>query len=102
MAQRFSLDERERVEVMITAGVSVAEAARRLERDPSTIHRELALNRGGGSGAPAQDAQARRRRRSGRDGRRVARAQDVTARDQCSGRRRGRQHRRGDDLSGLL
>ena len=99
MAQRLSLDERERVEVMITAGVSVAEAARRLELDPSTIHRELALNRGGGSGAPAQ---ARRRRRSGRDGRRVARAQDVTARDQCSGRRRGRQHRRGDDLSGLL
>ena len=29
MAQRLSLDERARVEVMITAGVSVAEAARR-------------------------------------------------------------------------
>ena len=53
MAQRLSLDERARVEAMITAGVSVAEAARRLERDPSTIHRELALNRDG-----AYDAEA--------------------------------------------
>ena len=32
MAQRLSLDERARVEAMITAGVSMAEAARRLER----------------------------------------------------------------------
>ena len=47
MAQRLSRDERARVEAMITAGVSVAESARRLERDPSTIHRELARNRGG-------------------------------------------------------
>ena len=63
MAQRLSLDERERVEVMITAGVSVAEAARRLERDPSTIHRELALNRGGYDAEAAQAAAAARARR---------------------------------------
>ena len=57
MAQRLSLDERARVEPMIAAGVSVAEAARRLERDPSTIHRELARNRGG-AGYDAEAAQA--------------------------------------------
>ena len=57
MAQRLSHDERARVEAMITAGVSVAEAARRLERDPSTIHRELALNRGG-AGYDAEAAHA--------------------------------------------
>ena len=62
MAQRLSLDERARVEAMITAGVSVAEAARRLERDPSTIHRELALNRGGAYDAEAAQAAARARR----------------------------------------
>ena len=56
MAQRLSLDERARIEAMITAGVSVAEAALRLERDPSTIHRELALNRGGAYDAEAAQA----------------------------------------------
>ena len=63
MAQRLSLDERARVEVMITAGISVAEAARRLERDPSTIHRELALNRGGAYDAEAAQAAAAARAR---------------------------------------
>ena len=63
MAQRLSLDERARVEVMITAGVSVAEAARRLERDPSTIHRELALNRDGAYDAEAAQAAAAARAR---------------------------------------
>ena len=62
MAQRLSLDERARVEAIITARVSVAEAARRLERDPSTIHRELALNRGGAYDAEAAQAAARARR----------------------------------------
>ena len=57
MAQRLSRDERARVEAMITAGVSVAESARRLERDPSTIHRELARNRGG-AGYDAEAAHA--------------------------------------------
>ena len=63
MAQRLSLDERARVEAMITAGVSVAEAARRLERDPSTIHRELALNRDGAYDAEAAQAAAAARAR---------------------------------------
>ena len=48
---------------MITAGVSVAEAARRLERDPSTIHRELALNRDGAYDAEAAQAAATARAR---------------------------------------
>ena len=63
MAQRLSLDERARVEAMITAGVSVAEAARRLERDPSTIHRELARNRDGAYDAEAAQAAAAARAR---------------------------------------
>ena len=63
MAQRLSLDERARVEAMITAGVSVAGAARRLERDPSTIHRELARYRGGGYDAEAAHAAAAARAR---------------------------------------
>ena len=63
MAQRLSLDERARVEAMITAGVSVAEAARRLGRDPSTIHRELALNRDGAYDAEAAQAAAAARAR---------------------------------------
>ena len=63
MAQRLSLDERARVEVMITAGVSVAEAERRLGRDPSTIHRELALNRDGAYDAGAAQAAAAARAR---------------------------------------
>ena len=41
MAQRLSFDERARIEAMQQAGVSVAETARRLGRDPSTIYREL-------------------------------------------------------------
>ena len=64
MAQRLSRDERARVEAMVTAGVSVAESARRLERDPSTIHRELARNRGGvGYDAEAAHAAAAARAR---------------------------------------
>ena len=63
MAQRLSLDERARIEPMITAGVSVAEAARRLGRDPSTIHRELARNGGGDYDAEAAQAAAAARAR---------------------------------------
>ena len=48
MAQRLSFDERARIEAMQRAGVSVADTARRLGRDPSTIYREL--KRGGGAG----------------------------------------------------
>ena len=44
MAQRLSSEERARIEVMIAAGVSVAEMAWRLGRDPSTIHREIKRN----------------------------------------------------------
>ena len=49
MAQRLSFDERARVEAMTSAGVSVADTARRLGRHRSTIHREL--NRGRRAGA---------------------------------------------------
>ena len=44
MAQRLSFDERARIEAMYMAGVGVADTARCLGRDPSTIHREF--NRG--------------------------------------------------------
>ena len=42
MAARLSLDERVFVESSLGAGRSVADVARRLGRDPSTVHRELA------------------------------------------------------------
>ena len=42
MAARLSLDERVFVESSLGAGRSVADAARRLGRDRSTVHRELA------------------------------------------------------------
>ena len=41
MAQRLSFDERARIEAMYMAGVGVADTARCLGRDPSTIHREF-------------------------------------------------------------
>jgi IS30 family transposase len=41
MAARLSLDERVFIESALGAGRSVADAARRLGRDPSTVHREL-------------------------------------------------------------
>ena len=57
MAQRLSFEERARVEAMTTAGVSVAEAARRLGRHRSTIYREFDRGRGPG-GYDAESAQA--------------------------------------------
>ena len=42
MAARLSLDERVFIESSLGAGRSVADAAQRLGRDPSTVHRELA------------------------------------------------------------
>ena len=42
MAARLSLDERVFVESSLGAGRSVADVARRLGRDRSTVHRELA------------------------------------------------------------
>ncbi len=49
MAARLSLDERVFIESSLGAGRSVADAAQRLGRDRSTVHRELA--RCGGRGA---------------------------------------------------
>ena len=42
MAARLSLDERVFIESSLGAGRSVADAAQRLGRDPSTVHREVA------------------------------------------------------------
>ena len=42
MAARLSLDERVFIESSLGAGRSVADAAQRLGRDRSTVHRELA------------------------------------------------------------
>ncbi|WP_428115175.1 helix-turn-helix domain-containing protein [Candidatus Poriferisodalis sp.] len=42
MAARLSLDERVFIESSLGAGRSVADAAARLGRDPSAVHRELA------------------------------------------------------------
>ena len=65
MAQRLSFDERARIEAMRQAGVSTAETARRLGRDPSTIHREV--KRAGGSGGyDAVSAQASAEERAAR------------------------------------
>ena len=65
MVQRLSSGERARIEAMRAAGVGVAEVARRLGRDPSTIHRELKRNgsAGGydaGAAQVAADARAAR------------------------------------------
>ena len=42
MAARLSLDERVFIESSLGTGCSVADAAQRLGRDRSTVHRELA------------------------------------------------------------
>ena len=57
MAQRLCIDERARIEAMRAQGVGVAEAARRLRRDPSTVYRELTRN-GTAAGYDAEAAQA--------------------------------------------
>ncbi len=57
MAARLSLDERVFVESSLGAGRSVADAARRLGRDPSTVHREVARC-GGRAGYDARSAHA--------------------------------------------
>ena len=57
MAQRLSFDERARIEAMAVSGLSVAETARRLGRDPSTVHREFKRN-SSKSGYDAASAQA--------------------------------------------
>ena len=65
MAQRLSFEERARVEAMAAVGVSFAEIARRLGRDPSTVWREIdrSSTPGGYDAEVAQtaaDARARR------------------------------------------
>ena len=57
MAARLSLDERVFIESSLGAGRSVADAARRLGRDRSTVHRELA-RWGGRAGYDARWAHA--------------------------------------------
>ena len=57
MAARLSLDERVFVESSLGAGRSVADAAQRLGRDRSTVHRELARC-GGRAGYDARSAHA--------------------------------------------
>ena len=57
MARRLCFEERVRIEAMAQAGVSAAEAARRLGRHPTTVQRELGRNGGpGGYGAGAAQA----------------------------------------------
>ena len=46
MARRLCFEERVRIEAMAQAGVSAAEAARRLRRHPVTVQRELRRNGG--------------------------------------------------------
>ena len=65
MAQRLSFDERARIEAMHQAGVSAADTARRLGRDPSTIHREL-RRAGGAGGYDAESAQVAAEQRAAR------------------------------------
>jgi len=65
MASRLSFDERARIEAMQQAGVRVVDTARRLGRDPSTIHRELKRN-GSEGGYDAAAAQGRADRRAAR------------------------------------
>ena len=57
MARRLCFEERVRIEAMAQAGVSAAEAARRLGRHPVTVQRELGRNKGPG-GYDAEAAQA--------------------------------------------
>ena len=57
MAARLSLDERVFIESSLGAGRSVADAAARLGRDPSTVHRKLARC-GGRAGYDARSAHA--------------------------------------------
>ena len=65
MAARLSLDERVFIESSLGAGRSVADAAARLGRDRSTVHRELARC-GGRAGYDARAGRTRGRAR-GRD-----------------------------------
>ena len=83
MAARLGFDERSRIEAMRTAGVSVAVMARRLGRDPSTVHRELKRSGVGGrgpQGALVQDREASRCARDGRGGAGAAQAALVAPR----------------------
>ena len=57
MARRLSFDERARIEAMNAAGLSVEETARRLDRHPVTVYRELARC-GRRDGYDAEAAQA--------------------------------------------
>ena len=65
MARRLCFEERVRIEAMAHAGVSAAEAARRLGRHPVTVQRELRRN-GGPGGYDAEAAQAGSCARAGR------------------------------------
>ena len=65
MARRLCFEERVRIEAMAQAGVSAAEAARRLGRHPVTVQREL-LRNGGPGGYDAEAAQAGSRARAAR------------------------------------
>ena len=56
MARRLCFEERVRIEAMTAAGLSAAEAARRLGRHRTTVQREL--GRGGPGGYDAEAAQA--------------------------------------------
>ena len=63
MAARLSLDERVFVESSLGAGRSVADVARRLGRDRSTVHREVARWGGRAGYAPAGRTRGRARGR---------------------------------------
>ena len=65
MARRLCFEERVRIEAMAHAGVSAAEAARRLGRHLVTVQRELGRN-GGPGGYDAEAAQAGSCARAGR------------------------------------
>ena len=65
MARRLCFEERVRIEAMTAAGVSAAEAARRLGRHPTTVQRELRRN-GVPGGYDAGAAQAGSCARAGR------------------------------------
>ena len=66
MAARLSLDERVFIESSLGTGRSVADAAQRLGRDRSTVHRELARCAGIRGRAMTPAGRTRRRAR-GRD-----------------------------------
>ena len=65
MTRRLCFEERARIEAMAQAGISAAEAARRLGRHPVTVQRELRRN-GGPGGYDAEAAQAGSRARATR------------------------------------